>query len=179
MPILDAFPKELIAGDTLRVVRGYADFEAPTWTATLYGENKDHSFSQAAVASGTDHSFTISATDSASFKVGRYRLNVRVTDGTIVETVETAWLEVRANLAATGKADPRSWARQALDAVEAAILNKATTDQLSFSIRDRSVSRIPLVELMQLRTELRSQVRTEEQGEARGLGRNIKVRFVR
>lgn len=179
MPILETLPTMLTAGNTLRFTRAYDDYPAPTWTAALYAENRDGSFTQAAVADGTSHSFTITATASAAFKVGRYRLVIQVTSGAVVETAESGWLTVTANLSATGKSDSRSWARQALDAVEATILNKATADQLAFSIRDRSVSRIPLVELMQLRTTLRAEVRTEEQGENAGLGRNIKVRFGR
>lgn len=179
MAVLYTFPKETIAGDTLRVTRAYSDYPAPTWTATLYAENKDSTFSSEAAADGSDHAFTVSAATSAAIKAGRYRWFVRVTDGSIVETVEDGWLEVLINPAASGNADRRSWARRTLDALEAVLEGKATADQAAMSINGRSISRIPLSELNQWHDKLRQQVRTEEAGAGAGLGRNIYVRLGR
>lgn len=172
-------PAELIAGDTWAFMRAYGDYEAPTWTATIYLEMSGAAFSQAATADGSSHLFTISAATSAGKKAGRYRWWVRVTDGSTSTTVEDGWLDVRPDPASTGTRDHRTWARRTLDAVEATLEGRATSDQLATTIRDRSISRIPLPELMALRDKLRQEVRTEEKGEAAALGRNIKVRFNR
>lgn len=180
MPILDQFPSEHIAGDTLRVTRSYSDYPAGTWTATLYGENRDGTFSQAATASGTDHLFTIPAATTAALKPGRYRINVRVTDGSVVETAESdIWMDIAIDPAAAGTRDVRSWARRTLDAIEATLEGRATDGQQAMSVNGRSLSRIPIPELLQMRDKLRAEVRTEEQGESAGLGRNIKIRLSR
>jgi hypothetical protein len=179
--ILDAVPKNLVAGDTWRWLRSFSDYPAPTWTVTYYFENSTKAFSVDATASGADHSVTIAAATSAQYPPGRYRWAARAASGGVAETIEGefGWLEVAPNPAASGTRDHRSWARRTLDALEATLEGKATSDQLAMSINGRSISRIPLPELLEWRNKLRGEVRTEEGGNDAGLGRNIKVRFGR
>jgi hypothetical protein len=177
--VLDKLPAELIAGDTWAWTRSFGDHPAPTWTATVYFENADDTFSAAAAASGTDHAFSIDAATTGAKKAGRYFWSVRVTDGTTLTTVESGWLDVLANPAAAGTRDPRSDVRKMLDALNATLLGRATSDQLAMTINGRSISRTPLEELRAWRDQLKSEVATEEKGAAAGLGRNIKVRFGR
>ncbi len=178
---LDSVPNKLAAGDTWRWLRSFSEYPAPTWTVTYYFENSAKQFSAAASASGTDHSVTVAAPTTADIPPGRYRWTAKATDGSIVETIENenGWLEVEPNLAATGTRDHRSWARRTLDAIEATLEGKASSDQLAMSINGRSISRIPLPELTQWRTQLRQEVKTEEGGSNAGLGRYIKVRLGR
>lgn len=172
-------PKELIAGDTWTWSRDYPDYPAGTWVATIYAEMQGSQFSAAATADGTDHLFAISAATSAPYKTGRYKWSVRVTSGSTGYTIEEGWFDVKPNPAGTGTRDPRSWARRTLDAIEATLEGRASSGQLAMSINGRSISRIPLPELTQWRTQLRGEVNTEEKGETAGLGRNLKVRFGR
>lgn len=172
-------PSTLTAGDTWSWTSSFADYEAPTWGATVYFENAAASFSATAADSGSDHAFSIAAATTTPLKAGRYKWSIRVNDGTSYFTAEEGWIEVKADPAATGNRDPRTWARRTLDAVEATLEGRATDGQLAHTIKDRSISRIPIPELMDLRTQLRQEVRTEEQGESAGLGRNIKTRFSR
>lgn len=177
--IESAIPSELRAGDTWRFLLDLSDYPAPTWDATLYFENAAESFNASASDSGTSHSFTISAATTGAKKAGRYKWFVRVTDGTVVETASEGWVDIGADPAAAGTRDHRSWARRALDAVQATIEGRASTDQQAMSIAGRSISRMTYPELRQMQTDLQAQVRTEEQGSRAGIGRNIKVRFGR
>ena len=172
-------PSELTAGDTWRWTRDLADYPAGTWTLTYYFENRDDRFNAVASADGTTHSVSVAAATTADHKPGRYHWIARVTDGSIVETVESGWSEVLPNPATATKRDPRSWARRTLEAVEAFLEGNATTAQASVSIGGRSISRWSLPELTAFRNQLRQEVRTEEQGEQAGLGRDIRVRFGR
>lgn len=176
---MDQIPAKLTAGDTWTWTRTLSDYPAPTWVATVYFENAAGTFNAEATASGSDHTFSIAAATTATKKAGRYKWSVRVTDGTNAHTVEEDWVEVVADPAAAGTHDPRSDARKMLDALEATLLGRATSDQLAMSINGRSISRTPLPELREWRDQLRQEVRTEEGGERAGLGRNIKVRFSR
>jgi hypothetical protein len=171
-------PSNLIAGDTWEWTRDLSDYPAGTWTLTYYFWKDGKSFSAAATADGTTHSVSVSAATTADYTPGGYVWQARVTDGTDVYTVEEGWVTVKAN-PATAKADPRSWARRTLEAIECFLEGNATTAQSSMTIQGRSISRWPLAELMQLRDRLRQEIRVEEQGSAAGLGRNIKVRFGR
>lgn len=174
-----SIPAKLVSGDTWSFVLSDSDHPAPTWSASIYFENAASTFSATASDSGSDHAFSIAAATTAEKKAGRYRWSIRVTDGTSSYTVETGWVDVVTDPAAEGVHDPRSDARKLLDAVNATLLGRATSDQLAMSLNGRSISRTPLPELRQWRTDLREEVRTEEQAERAGLGRNIKVRFAR
>jgi hypothetical protein len=174
-------PAALTAGDTWQWMRSLADYPAGTWTLTYYFENAYQKFSVAGVASGTDHSFTIAAATTAAYNPGRYKVRAQVVSGTTKYTLpdEEGWLDVERNPASSTAADPRSWARRTLDAIEATIEGRATQDQLAMSVAGRSISRIPPSELMDWRDRLRAEVRAEEQAENAGLGRNIRIRFAR
>lgn len=171
-------PSSLTAGDTWEWTRDLADYPAGTWTLTYYFSKAGKQFSAAATADGTTHSVSVAAATTAPYPAGRYRWTARVTDGSDVFTVEDGWVYVAAN-PATDTSDPRSLARQTLDAVECFLAGNASTAQASMTINGRSISRWTLQELRQWRDQLRAEVRAEEAGEAAGLGRNIKARFGR
>jgi hypothetical protein len=174
-----SIPATLTAGDTWTFTFSHADYSAPTWDATIYFENAAATFSAAAIDDGSDHEFTIAAAITAAKPAGRFKWSIRVSDGTDSYTIETGWVQVITDPAAAGTHDPRSDSRKLLDALNATLLGRATSDQLAMSLNGRSISRTPLPELRQWRDQLKQEVRTEEQGERAGLGRNIKVRFAR
>lgn len=175
----DQVPGSLIAGDTWVFTRDYANYPAPTWAATLYAEFSGSQFNAAASASGTAQSFSIASSTTGGYKTGRYKWWVRITDGISSYTVESGWFDVNPDPAASGTRDQRSWARRTLDALECTLEGRASSDQLAMTINGRSLSRIPLQELLTFRDKLRQEVRTEERGAKSGSGRNIKVRFSR
>lgn len=176
--IPDALPNQLIAGDTWQWTRSYGDYPADTWQATIYFEGESK-ISSVATASGSDYSFNINAETTSDKKPGRYKWWVRVTDGTVYATVEEGWIDIKPNPATPGQRDLRSFARRALDAIEATLENRATSDQLSMAINGRTLSRIPIPDLITLRNQLRQEVRTQEKGASAGLGRYIRVRLPR
>jgi hypothetical protein len=177
--ILDALPDELIAGDTWRWTRDLGDYPSASWTVTTYFENATNSFSATGSPSGTAHAFTVASATTAVLLPGRYRWTVRAVGGGISETVESGWLTIQVDPAAAGNADPRGYARQLLDALEATLLGRATSDQLSMAINGRSLSRIPLNELRDWRTQLKQEVKSNENTAQNGKGRDIKLRLVR
>jgi hypothetical protein len=81
------------------------------------------------------------------------------------------------NASAVPFVDGRSWARQALDEIEAAILARASTGQTSASFNGRSVSWQSLAELYQIRSDLKAETAAEDDAENAGLGRQIRVRY--
>lgn len=172
-------PAKLTAGDTWAFTFSHGDYAAPTWDASIYFENATGTFSTTAADDGSDHAFTIAAATTAGKAPGRYKWSIRVSDGTSVYTVETGWTEVVADPAATGTHDPRSDARRLLDALNATLLGRATSDQLAMSLNGRSISRTPLSELREWRDQLKQEVSGEEAGADRSKGRYIKVRLAR
>ena len=161
--ILSAIPKQFRAGDTWRLLLDLADYPSPTWSVVLAIENASSSkeFSATAGAGGA-HSITVANTATAGVASGSYKWLLRATSGGVVETADEGWLYVLPSVSSDGKIDHRSWARRTLDALEATLEGKASADQLAMTIAGRSISRIPLPELLQWRTQLRSEVRTLE-----------------
>jgi hypothetical protein len=172
-------PTELLAGNSWQWDRDYGDYPQPTWTATAYFEKAGKTFGVAATASGTAQRFTIAAATTATYPPGRYRIRVRATDGSQVFVAESGWCQVEVDPAAAGTYDTRTDARKMLDAINAFLIGNASTAQASMSIAGRQISRWPLAELTKWRDQLKTEVRTEEQGSRAGAGRNLKVRYGR
>lgn len=106
--------------------------------------------------------FRLGATATASLAPGRWRWSLFAADAALDlrETIASGVLEVLANPLATG--DTRSPARRILDAIDATIAGKVTKDSQSYAIEGRTISRIPLPDLMAARTRYAAIVRREE-----------------
>lgn len=171
-------PASLVAGDTWSWTAEFPDNAAPAWVVTFFFQNASGTFQVAAAASGANHLATFAASATADFNSGRYRWRARAVNGLTSKTLEEGWLEVLAD-PSSGKLDLRSTPRKLLDAVEAALTRRATSDQLAMTLGSRSISRTPLPELLQWRDRLREEVATEEKGDKAGNGRKLKTRFGR
>ncbi len=170
-------PSELIIGDTWAWTESLSSYPASTWTLTFYLVLSTGTISFAASASGDDHVVSVDAATTGGYTAGRYRWTARVTDGSTVTTVGQGWVDVIAD--PTTQQDARSQARITLDAINATLQGRASTDQLSITINNRSISRLSIAELRVWRTELQAEVDREEATDQAGLGRDIRVRFGR
>lgn len=175
-------PTTIIRGDTVKWTRALAEFlPADGWALTYYFTSASARVVVTTTNNG-DGSFlaVISSAVSATLTVGQWYWQAAVAKAGEQYTVDSGAVDVAAGMAiATGGIDTRTWARRTLDAVEATLEGRATSDHTSMSINGRSISRMTPLELMDWRDRLRAEVRTEEQAEKAGLGRNIKVRFGR
>ena len=175
-----AIPSTLTVGDSWSFEVTISDYDRPTWTATLYllptsGSN----ISVVSTGIGPSHTFLAAAATTATYSPGKYRWQVRVSDGTDKYTIDAGWITLENDPAASGARDLRSWARRTLEAIEATLEGRASSDQMSYAIQGRALSRIPLTELTEWRDKLRKEVRAEDSAQKQGKGRNIKVRFQR
>lgn len=181
--MLEQVPSALVSGDLWTWTRSLSDYPAGTWSATWYFENSTAAFNVAATASGTDHVASVAATTTATYTAGRYRWRLVVTSGATRTTVESGWVTVEVDPAVSANYDRRSHARKVVDAIEAVIEGRATQDQMSMSIRDRTLARTPIADLLLLRDRYRAEVRAEENAERLTAGlasRNrLQVRFTR
>jgi hypothetical protein len=154
-------PTHLNAGDLWSWTDAQSDYPAPTWVLSYYFSGPK-AFSITGTASGTNHAFAYAAASSKDYPHGDYRWMARAVNGsTETETVlARGMVSVRPNLANLA-ADHRSQWQQRLDVLEAVLSNRATTDQLSYSIAGRSVSRMSLTEIREFYTIARRQVAIE------------------
>lgn len=176
-------PSELYAGDTWLWTRELADYPAGTFTAAWYFEKADYSFSVSATASGVLFAASVAPGVSVAYRPGQYQWRLvvtRVSDSARF-VVERGFITVQADPTAAGARDWRSHAQRTLEAIEAVIEGKATTDQQSMSIAGRSLARYSWAELTALHDRYKGLVATEEAtarvADGRPSGRRILTRM--
>lgn len=157
-------PLELNAGDTWQWTRDFSDYPSSLWALTYYFRHPDveevKSFT--GTADGADgFAITVAATATVAYVPGRWSWTARVSYLTTVTTVDRGLVQIHADYA-DDRNDHRSYNERCLDAIEAVIENRANTDQASWSIEGRSVSRMSIDELWSMRRRFKDAVAREK-----------------
>ncbi len=171
MTIPTVEPTCFTAGDTLKFKRKHADYVPPTWALTYVLVSPDAQISFTSSDNGDGyHLINVTAAETASWAPGEYNWQASVSDGTDRYTVWQGQMRVAVNIAIQNAGyDGRSIVKQTLDALRAAMLRRASQDQLSYAIGGRSISQMT-------HAEIREQIDTYEwlyqrEQAADGLGR--------
>lgn len=177
-----SFPSSLRAGTTWSwSVRlpGYSG-----WDAVVAFRNAAAHFDVAGVADGEVFTFGATVAETAPRVAGIYQAFLFVSrseliddEPTVVERMELAAgsVTILPNVAASGAIDTRSTLRKVLDAIDAALLNRATSDQLdliSSQLDGRSITR-DKGGLLELRAKVVIEIAREE---AAGRSRAVHLR---
>jgi hypothetical protein len=93
--------------------------------------------------------FSIAPDDTEDLPTGVYSYLITASDGT--DTFREVAGEMRIDALTIG--DNRSFAQKIVDAIDALILGRASTDQMSYQIGNRALSRIPLPDLRIIRRD--------------------------
>lgn len=112
------------------------------------------------------HHLYASATETEEWTPGAYSYVLRVRNGDDVREIESGRVQVLRNIAsAPDDFDARSHAQRTLDAINAVIEKRATTDQQRYVIETqqgrRELWRIPIPELLAFRDKYQAMVNTE------------------
>ena len=156
------FPQTVISGDTLNIELVTSTYQTSDYTLIVqfYGPSGNPAaYTYAQTGSPTSFTtiddtkvqFKLAPVITAAFGVGAYTYSIIATDGTDQYTIETGVFTVCARAADLTATDTRSHYVKTLSAINATIENRATKDQASFTIACRTLQRIPLLELLQLR----------------------------
>lgn len=151
------------------------------WSLQYNFINSSGKFTVNAVADGKQFSNTISAATSAAISSGIYQWTARVTKDGEVYQVGTGHCEVLKNLAVLTATEVRTHVKKVLDAIEAIIENRASKDQMGYTIEGRTLERTPIPDLLTLRAKYKAEYEREltaekiSRGEA--TGRRVLVRF--
>jgi metal-dependent amidase/aminoacylase/carboxypeptidase family protein len=133
-------PKELTAGDLWTWTEILSDHPAPTWALTYYFRGAK-ALSAPATPNGANHVISVAADATKAFPPGNYEWQARVVNGLTVVTIGTGRVAINPNLADI-QSDARTFNQRVLEALQAVIENRASTDQLTLSINGRSISRM-------------------------------------
>lgn len=162
-------PSFIRAGDTLAWRReDLSDYPATAgWTLKYYFRNATHKFAITATSSGDAYAVSVAMATTAGYTVGKYDWLAVVESATERHEVDTGRIEVLPNLATDAVYDARSFARKMLEIIEAALLTRASADQLDLlnaTLDGRGIQR-DKAGLMTLRTEFQAEVRAETDAE--------------
>lgn len=165
----------LYAGDTLDFTTSVTDYPAPVWTLRYrLAPASGAAIDLTSAAAGSDHRITANASATASWVVGTYSWTAWVENaGGERYTLARGRLEIKpASATLAAGVDTRSQAEIALAAIDAVLANRATVDQMEYSIAGRSLKRMTIDELLKLRSHYVDEVNKE-----RGITRRILVGF--
>jgi hypothetical protein len=163
-------PTEIIAGDTVAWTKTLGNYPAADWTLKyrLIGASVDSEIT--ATEDGETFEVTIPASTLAAVVTDtdvRMIGWVENSDETERYTVYDDYVRVRPNVATATATNLKTHAVRTLEVIEAAIEDRLTADMQSYSIDGRAVTKIPALELMQLRGIYRAKVwREQNEGES-------------
>ena len=151
------------------------------WEASLES-NGSTRFSATVTESGTEYTFTLDDSATASYTAGDYFWVLKVIQTSDSEklVIDSGKMTVKDNFFAT-TGDTRSHAKIMVDKIESILEGKADSDVSSYSIGNRSLSKMTPEELTNWRdyykAEYNRELRKEQIDRGEGTGNTIKVRF--
>lgn len=114
------------------------------------------SFTKSGTVDGDNIKFELLPTDTATLATGQYWYQVVAEDGSSRVFIKDGTVWVIGQITGAGTYDGRSVAEKILEAIDAAMLGKATRDQQSYIIQSgsgsRSLVRLNIAELKQVRS---------------------------
>lgn len=180
-------PTQVVAGDSWRwKVSDLVDYpQSEGWSLKyeLVGRSDTVTITPTWQTSGDDiytWLATVATTTTDALSPGLYTLILRAIgsgdyDGR-EETISTApwYVTVLADPRTAAAGDFRPFAEEMLEVIEAAIAGRLTKDMESYSIAGRSITKIPIGELMTLRAKFSNELQSSRSGQ---LGRDVAVVF--
>jgi len=147
------------------------------------GTTSSSQISLDAVESGSEYQITAGATTTSSWAVWKYQWALFVNDSADAQKrqiVDNGVFEIKPNWVSS-TVDPRSDARKNLELIEGILYNRIQGDVSTYSIADRSLSKMAPDELIELRDFYARQVLTEKRNERlrqkKGTGAKILADF--
>ncbi len=160
-------PDSLRAGDTWAWRReDLDDYPASAWTLVYYFRNATSNFDITASADGDAYVVTVAKASSGK-PSGWYDWVAVVTSATERHEVDRGRLQVLPDYSVAAALDGRGFARTLVDYIEAALLDRASADQIDVigaALADRSLTR-DRAGMLTLRSHFLAEVRREEHAE--------------
>ena len=158
---------EIIAGDSLTFYTSVPDYPASggwdlTYKITPRVSGTAYSFDASEAEDGERYLIEVPAATTAEWVAGTYTWTAYVSKAGERHVVDGGELIIRPDPAEATSLDRRSHARKVLDAIEALLEDRATSDQKRIVIRDRELERFPVADLVKLRQAYRLEVISED-----------------
>jgi len=171
-------PHEIIAGDSVTWSVNIPGYTPQDWTLT-YAIKGESALNIAAFPTGsdnTDFGVFIFASQSAALQAGVYEWAAQMTSGSYATTVRSGRLNVRPSLIDATAGSRVSHIEKMVAAIETVIEGRIPNDVQQYTISGRSITAIPIAELMVLRATYRRELYYMIHGK-RKIGKNVDVIF--
>ena len=174
-------PEVVQAGDTWNWKRGLSDYPVASYALTYVFRKNDGTatinITATESSSPNEYLVSVAAATTANYSDGVYQW-----DSYITRSSDNARLRLRQGRTEVLPNYPKaSDAQTALDAIDAVMNNRASLDQLSFSIAGRSISRMHVDDLIKFRQYYASRVQAEISRQriqaGQKTGQTVQVRF--
>jgi len=178
-------PDAFVAGDSVKWTKRISGYDPADGWVLSYAFVKDGDQQVIASTDNGDgaHLITLTPALSAAFKEGIYHWQSTLADGTDRYQVTEGRIDVKPDfLNKSNGFDSRSHVKKVLDALNAVIEKKASKDQESITVGDKSIKRLTPSELLKWRSFYQREytVELQKQRIANGdaPGNKIRVRFI-
>jgi hypothetical protein len=167
-------PTQITQGERVEWTKDFCDYPASLYSLEYRFRGNGTGFNVTATVDGDSFNAVISTTNSAACELGRYDWQAWVTEIAVPTNTFIAGsgrVKILKGFAtgSTAAIDLRSAAKIALDAINAAMQNKATNDQMEYEIStpagSRKIRRIPFADLLAARKEYAGIVARENAAE--------------
>lgn len=173
-------PHEIIAGDSVTWSVVIPGCSPQDWALT-YAIKGQSALNVTAFPTGStngEFGVFIFASQSAALAEGVYEWAAQVTSGSYATTVRSGRLNVRPSLISATAGSRASHIEKMVTAIETVIEGRIPNDVQQFTIGSRSITSIPIAELMVLRATYRRELYYMRHGKS-GIGKNVEVMFRR
>lgn len=173
------FPTKFSAGETIKYTgASFSKYPADDgWTAKLWLAGADTMDPVAGVADGAAFDFTIAATATDELIPGNYAWHIIVEKSGEKYVADHGTVEVLRNIARATAGDMQSWEEKQLTIIDDVLNNRFTSDVQTYTIAGRAVTKIPISELLRIRSELKAAVDAQRGANAGKFGREVRARF--
>ena len=141
--------KNIVQGETFDLTVTLNNYPSPPWDTSMILTGAENVYEVGGLSEGAMHNFKIGPTTTLTYEPGDYKYRIVATDGTDVYTAWNGRTKVIADPTVPG--NDMSHVEKVLNALNATIEGKATTDVLNYSIRGRSLGRMSPQELLDWR----------------------------
>lgn len=152
------FPPYIDAGATFKVDRSFSDFDNVNWTYTIYFAGAEVlNVAATADADGSTFHLVLTPANTKALNSGAiasaYQFVERLSNSTTGEAYDVGRGRIMVNpdLSSVDAGDALSYEEKTLAIIEAALQGRLTSDMESYSIAGRSISKIPVRDLVSLR----------------------------
>lgn len=169
-PIIpDQVPDHFAAGTTVKFTRSLDDFlPSDGWSYTIYLNGLTQKFSKAGTVQGDAFLIEFVPTDTASLNPGPFRYAERlVNDGSVDSTLlgetfditgDELVINIEPNVSSSAAGTFNTFEEKQLAVIEAVLAGRITSGIETYQIAGRSVTKIPIKELLCLRGTLRAAI---------------------